>query len=372
MAYLEFLFFIAVICKHALTIVFNNIIKGNQFMRIAIMIAGLTFSVSSMADNVADMAFKLKASVAKVHVATKNGGHGVGTGVVVGKDLVATNCHVLANATGVKISKFGDSFAPVAIRADWKHDLCILRFQYLDLKPVELGDSEQLKYEQAIFSIGFPGGPPKPQTTQGKIKALYNLDDAQIVRTDASFVMGASGSPVFDAAGKLIAISTFKSPGRGAYYYNIPVKWIKALIDAPESIETTSMKSDISPFWDALDENRPFFMRVVMPYQNEKWDELLLVANAWVKAEPDCAEAHYYLGIAHEKLADMTQAKSEFAQSLKLHPMHTATLFELGLIAKSEGNEPELERLKLAMQTVDNDVLLEFNETLNPTLQVAE
>jgi len=207
---------------------------------------------------------------------------------------------------------------------------------------------------------------------QGKIKALYNLDDAQIVRTDASFVMGASGSPVFDSNGKLIAISTFKSPGRGAYYYNIPVKWIKALIDAPESIETTSMKSEISPFWDALDENRPFFMRVVMPYQNEKWDELLLIANAWVKAEPDCAEAHYYLGIAHEKLADMTQAKSEFAQSLKLHPMHTATLFELGLIAKSEGNEPELERLKLAMQTVDNDVLLEFNETLNPTLQVAE
>ncbi len=39
------------------------------------------------------------------------------------------------------------------------------------------------------------------------------MDDSHIVRTDASFVMGASGSPVFDAEGKLIAISTFKSPG---------------------------------------------------------------------------------------------------------------------------------------------------------------
>lgn len=341
-------------------------------MRTIIAFVGLVFAQYAAAESVADMAFRLKASVAKVHVSTKNGGHGVGTAVVVGKDLVATNCHVLANATGVKISKFGDSHAPVALKADWKHDLCIMRFQYLDLKPVELGESEHLKYEQPIFSIGFPGGPPKPQTTQGKIKALYSLEDSQVVRTDASFVMGASGSPVFDMDGKLIAISTFKSPGRGAYYYNIPVKWIKALIAAPETSETTSMKSEISPFWDALDENRPFFMRVVLPYQNEKWDELNTVAEAWVKKEPESAEAHYYLGIAYEKLGKLADAKKQFSESLKLHPMHTATLFELGLIAKQEGNKPELERLKVAMQEVDNDVLLEFNEAINPTPQSSQ
>ena len=122
-----------------------------------------------------ELIYKLKASVVKVHVTTKSGGHGVGTGVVIGKDSVATNCHVIANATGVKISKFGDSFVPDTIKADWKHDICILRFQYLDLIPVELGDSENLANEQAIFSIGFPGGPPKPQSTYGKIKALYPI-----------------------------------------------------------------------------------------------------------------------------------------------------------------------------------------------------
>ena len=86
----------------------------------------------------ARLAYQLKASVVKVHVATKSGGHGVGTGVVVGKDLVATNCHVLANSRGVKIAKFGDSFIPEAMKADWKHDICIMRFKYLDLTPVVL------------------------------------------------------------------------------------------------------------------------------------------------------------------------------------------------------------------------------------------
>lgn len=327
---------------------------------------GLFFTQSAWAEPNPELAYRLKASVAKVHVITKSGGHGVGTGVVVGKDLVATNCHVLANASGVKITKFGDSFAPVAIKADWKHDLCIMRFQFLELAPVELGDSENLKYEQAIFSIGFPGGPPKPQTTIGKIKALYPLDDSQIVRTDASFVMGASGSPVFDSQGKLVAISTFKSPGRGAYFYNVPVKWVKALIAAPESTETTSMQSLDSPFWDALEENRPYFMRVVLPYQYEKWEEVLTVAQAWVKAEPTSAEAQYYYGVAQDKLGKAAAAKQAFSQALALHPQHPATLFALGLIAKREDNLAELDRLKLAMKAVDNDVLTEFNEALNP------
>jgi serine protease Do len=341
----------------------------DSVMRLLILSLGLIFTQNALAEPSNELVFKLKASVVKVHVVTKSGGHGVGTGVVVAKDLVATNCHVIANATGVKITKFGDSFTPDAMKADWKHDLCILRFQYLDLIPVEIGDSDNLKYEQAIFAIGFPGGPPKPQASFGKIKALYPLDDSQVVRTDASFVMGASGSPVFDTDGKLIAISTFKSPGHGAYFYNMPVKWLKALLDAPE---TTSLKTDQSPFWDALDENRPFFMRVVLPFQNEKWDELNKVASTWVEKEPNSEEAHYYLGLAQEKLGNIDNAKRQFAEALRLHPQHAASLFELGLIAKQEGNQPELERLKLAMQEADSDMLEQFNQTINPSISPAE
>ena len=320
-----------------------------------------------------ELVYQLKASIVKVHVATKNGGHGVGTGVVVGKDLVATNCHVVANALGVKITKFGDSFSPDAMRADWKHDVCVLRFQYLGMKPVELGDSEHLKYEQNIFSIGFPGGPPKPITTPGKIKALYAFEGSQVIRTDASFVMGASGSPVFDSDGKLVALSTVKSPGHSAYFYNVPVKWVKALLDTPElaALETASLKTDISPFWDAPEDLRPSFMRVVLPYQNAKWDALEKVATEWVSKEPKSEEAHFYLGVASENLGKTDAAKTEFAEVLKLHPQHVATLQELGLMANKAGNQPELSRLKVAMQEAGSDVLEEFNERINPTPEPA-
>jgi hypothetical protein len=325
------------------------------------MIGLAIFALVAKAEPNTELAYQLKASIVKVHTATKSGGHGVGTGVVIGKDLVATNCHIIANTLGVKITKFDESFTPDVIKADWKHDLCLLRFQFLDIKPVELGDSENLKYEQEMFSIGFPGGAPKPQTTFGRIKALYPLDDSEIVRTDASFVMGASGSPVFSNDGKLIAISTFKSPGHHAYFYNLPVKWIKALIDGPE---VTSLETNIAPFWDAEPEHKPFFMRVVLPYQNEKWDELDPIAEAWVEEEPQSPEAHFYLGVANEKLGKLQQAKSEFLTALRLHPQHAATLFELGLMASKEGNQPELERLKVAIRAVDEDLLNTLNETL--------
>jgi len=335
-------------------------------MRFVLMIWLAGFACIAAAEPSADLTYQLKASVAKVHVVTKSGGHGVGTGVVVAKDMVATNCHVLANANGVNITKFGDSFAPVGLKADWKHDLCILRFQYLDLKPVELGDASQLRYEQPMFSIGFPGGPPKPQVTYGKIKALYPLDDSVIVRTDASFIMGASGSPVFDEAGKLIAISTFKSPGRGAYFYNIPVNWVKALLDTPE---TTSLQSDLVPFWDAPPEAAPYFMQVVLPYQNEDWSELARVAQAWVKQEPSTAEAHYYLAVAQAKLGRDADAKKSFQQTLVLQPQHPSSLIGLGLLASRAGNSDEVARMHAALQAIHVELDEAFNLALKEQAQ---
>ena len=334
-------------------------------MRLIFTLFTLIFSHSALsAQPLQELVYKLKASIVKVHVATKSGGHGVGTGVVIGKDAVATNCHVIANATGVKISKFGESFVPDSMKADWKHDICILRFQYLDLIPVEFGDSESLNNEQTIFSIGFPGGPPKPQTTYGKIKALYPFDDSQIERTDASFVIGASGSPVFNADGKLIAISTFKSPGRGgAYFYNMPVKWIKSLLNEPD---ITSLNTDELPFWDAPELKRPFFMRVVLPYQNDKWQELKTVAQEWIIAEPTSPEALFYAGVAEEHLGDLAKANQYFQKTLSLHPQHVATLIELGLMANRAGKADDVEKSRVALKAINGDLDEVFTEALKP------
>ena len=305
--------------------------------------------------------YTLKQSLVKVISNEKSGGLGHGTGVAISKNQVITNCHVIANTTGVTIRVWGESYSPSAMLADWKHDLCIMRFEWANITPVQLGDSENLKYEQAIISISMPGDSPAPYIDLSKIKALYAMDGSQVIRTQAAFASGASGSPIFDYDGKLVGISTFKSPGHGAYYYNMPVAWIKTLLQGKE-IELDQAPE--APFWDAPDEVRPFFMRIVLPFQNKRWDDVKKVAQEWITKDPNSAEANYYAGLAEENLGDLTKANQYFQQALKLQPQHPATVFELGLIAHKAGNTAEVEKTHVALKAIDNALDEEFSEAL--------
>ena len=307
--------------------------------------------------------FQLKGALVKVSSATKSGGHGYGTGVAIDKDHVVTNCHVIQNSGGISASHWGEAFAPTALQADWKHDICILRFEWANFASVPVGDSETLQYEQPVISISMPSDSPAPYVALGKIKALYPMDDAHVIRASAEFAIGASGSPVFDYNGNLIAISTVKSPGHRAYYYNMPAKWVKALLLMPE-VKLNAQHE--LPFWDALDEQRPFFMRVVLPYQNAKWAELKIVAQAWLAQEPTSVEALFYAGVAEENLGGLAKANQYFQQALKLQPQHSATLIELGLMANREGKAEEVEKTHMALKAIDGDLDAEFTEALKP------
>lgn len=284
---------------------------------IALIFLGLSSAALALPPD--GLVYDLKSSVVKIRVVNQQGNQGVGSGVVVAKDHVATNCHVVANARGVHITKFGDSFAPVALKADWKHDLCILKFQGLDLPAVKLGSSKELTYEQPVFTISFPNNAKKPLTTYGEVKALYPLDGAHIIRATADFRLGGSGGPLFDDSGTLVGLMTMKSPGRNAFYYNIPVDWVKPLLDSPEL--SIAAQKDL-PFWDAPDELRPFFMRVLQPMQTQNWSALEAISLDWVKAEPDTAEAWYTLGIAQKNLGKLESADDQFEKAIKLNSLH--------------------------------------------------
>jgi len=281
--------------------------------------APLFYALNAAAQPPDGMVYELKPSVVKIHVINPQGHHGVGSGVVVAEDHVATNCHVVANAQGVRISKYGESFAPVGIKADWKHDLCLLKFQGLDLPAVKLGSSKQLQYEQAVFTISFPNNAKKPLTTYGEVTALYPYDNGNIIRATADFRMGGSGGPLFTDDGTLVGLVTLKSPGRNAFYYNIPVDWVKPLLEQP--MQTMAEQRE-PPFWDVPEAQRPYFMRVVHPIQTEDWKTLEAISTAWVTEQPECAEAWYALGLAQQQLGKLESADYNLHQAIALNLVH--------------------------------------------------
>jgi serine protease Do len=323
------------------------------------MTACALFPMLSMATQTPKPEFilSLSHSVAKVRIEDKNGQLGIGSGVVVAENHVATNCHVVANARGISVNKLGNSYAPIAMKADWRHDLCILKFDDLPLKPFPHGDSTKLQYEQHIVALGFSGNSPRPIESFGTVKALIPFDDSVLIRTTSGFSMGASGGALLDYQGHLVGFTTFKSPGRNAYYYSLPIKWVQALLEKPDILLTTPQES---PFWDVPEKERPFFMQAVQPLKTGAWSTLEIIAKSWVTLEKDNAEAWMHLGLAQQGLQEFENAKKTYAKVLSLAPNHSSALYQLGLMAKTEGNETELKHVANLLDALDPDFAEDF------------
>jgi tetratricopeptide (TPR) repeat protein len=296
---------------------------------------------------------ELNNSIVVVNVDLPDGSSGTGTGVVVSKEYVATDCHVIANTLGANISKYDDTYRPVAFKADWKHDLCLLKFEELPFKPVSIRDSKTLQYEEDVFSISYPNGSNVPRPSYGSIKAMHSLDSDVIIRSDAAFSLGSSGGGLFDEKYNLIGITTFKSPGPQGFFYSLPVEWIKKLMKEPD---TKSLKTMEIPFWAMPFEQKPNFMKVVIPYQNKEWDSLKSISNLWIKEEPNSSDAWYFLGLADLGKKDFKAAKESFSKAEKINPRHLDAMMGLAEIAESEKDSIALQNIQKKINQLNTNL----------------
>jgi hypothetical protein len=60
------------------------------------------------------------------------------------------------------------------------------------------------------------------------------------------------------------------------------------------------------------------------------------------------------------------KAKQYFDETLKMQPLHSATLLELGLIANRSGNLAAVKNIHTALKAIDTSLDDEFNAALNP------
>ena len=321
--------------------------------------ASLLLATPAQADQTPKPEFilALSHSVAKVRVQDKNGQTGIGSGVVVAVNHVATNCHVVANARGIAVNKLGNSYAPIAMKADWRHDLCILKFDDLPLTPFPHGDSTALQYEQHIVALGYSGNAPRSTESFGTVKALIPFDDSVLIRTTSGFSMGASGGALLDYQSRLVGFTTFKSPGRDAYYYSLPMKWVQALLKQPDILLTTPMES---PFWDVPPKERPFFMQAVQPLKTGAWSTLEIISKTWVSVEKDNAEAWMHLGLAQQGLQEFDAAKKSYAKVLQLAPKHSSAIYQLGVMAKTQGDDQQVKLVSAQLTAIDPDIAEDY------------
>ena len=80
-------------------------------------------------------------SVVMIRGYNDTGGLAYGSGVVVAKDKVITNCHVMRKTKKPWVSRGEDSYAITAVKVDAWHDLCLINTEGLPMKAAIIGKS---------------------------------------------------------------------------------------------------------------------------------------------------------------------------------------------------------------------------------------
>ena len=166
---------------------------------------------------------------------------GQGSGVVVGDYEVVTNCHVLSKAADVAVRQAADwsgretyRMAGSLLARNDERDLCLLFVDELPEPPAaqaaQLGAAKVLSVGDEVYAVGAPAG-LELSLSRGivsQLRGAFGKRSAPLVQTDAAISPGSSGGGLFNQAGELVGITTFKWRGE-SLNFALPAEWIEEL-----------------------------------------------------------------------------------------------------------------------------------------------
>jgi TPR repeat protein len=136
-----------------------------------------------------------------------------GSAVAISKNRLITNCHVVKNQRIIFI-KHGKRLDMVrVVFGDEAADKCVLETQELTLEAIPNRRAYgSLKVGEQVYTVGSPSG-LENSLGEGLISGLRTNKGQRLVQTTAQISPGSSGGGLFDAAGRLIGITTFGIKG---------------------------------------------------------------------------------------------------------------------------------------------------------------
>jgi S1-C subfamily serine protease len=156
----------------------------------------------------------------------------LGTGFVFASRQIATNAHVVGNASLVHVeTQDGQSYKATVVKKDVRRDFAILQFEgviqpFFSVIPIQHAGTPEIG--EGVVVIGSPLG-SKGTVTTGIVSQVHSNG---VIQLNASVNPGNSGGPVFDMQGRVFGISTAKftqlTDGQSVdgLAIAIPIRWL--------------------------------------------------------------------------------------------------------------------------------------------------
>jgi S1-C subfamily serine protease len=164
-----------------------------------------------------------------------------GSAVVIGRGLLLTGAHVVANATFLQVQKPSQPDKAIARVRAVSHDCDLALLEVVepasflaDIEPAELGPMPRLRDQVAV--VGYPVGGEEISITEGVVSRIevqrYSHSQRHLlaVTVDAAINAGNSGGPVF-GDGKVVGIAFQKLTGVDNIGEMVPPPIIRAFLD---------------------------------------------------------------------------------------------------------------------------------------------
>ena len=170
-----------------------------------------------------------RAIASVVRVDSRGGGaFDTGSGVGVGAHVVLTNAHLTRNPVTL-VTRCGERELAVdrVDRAAAPDDVALLVTAGPELVPVELADHDPETGDPVLLA-GYPGG--QLALIDGRVDGVLHQDGEELLRFSPEPQSGQSGSPLFDADGRLAGLA-FAHDAAGGQGLAIPASRLRVLVE---------------------------------------------------------------------------------------------------------------------------------------------
>jgi S1-C subfamily serine protease len=187
--------------------------------------------LESLSEAIAELVEKVSPSL--VRVGSRRAG---GSGIVWSSDGYIVTCsHVVERLDEAEVTfKDGQTFEAKLIGQDEYSDVALLKIDATGLKPIELGDSENVKVGQFVLAFANAFG-QEPAVTSGlvtgakrSIRSWWGSMMENVIVTDARLNPGYSGGPLVDVSGRMVGQSVAYVSSRGIV---VPVNTVKRVVE---------------------------------------------------------------------------------------------------------------------------------------------